>query len=278
VPERDQPTTRRALLVAAAGGAAALAAHAALPGAALANDPNDVTLGETKSAGATTGITSNAAAADVLSATALDPNTASGVVGSAAHGAGIRAHSSEVAGLIGTSMDTTGAAPLANTAATGVYGWAPTPADPNTFGTGVWGDSDDVGVYGSAGAVGVEGDGNYGVLGRGFGTGGAGVVGQAVDTNTFGVFAQGDNATKVALRVSGKASFSRSGRTAMAAGTYYKVIYLSGVTTGSLVFAVLQANRTGRWVRAVLPATGRFIVYLNTTLTATTYVAWFVLN
>jgi hypothetical protein len=278
VPENDQPTTRRALLVAAAGGAAALAARAAMPSAVLANDPNDVTLGETKPAIQTTGITSLGPAVDVFAATALDPNTGSAIVATAPHNAGIRAASAEVAGVYAISGNGAAARPVDETVATGLYGYTPTPADPNTFGTGVWGDSDDVGVYGSAGAVGVEGEGNYGVLGRGFGTGGAGVVGQAVDTSTFGVFAQGDNASRVALRVNGKASFSRSGRTLMAAGTYYKTIYLTGVTSGSLVFAVLTANRSGRWVRAVVPATARFIVYLNTTLTTATYVAWFVLN
>jgi hypothetical protein len=275
VPENDHPTTRRALLVAAAGGAAALAAHAAMPAAVLADDPDDLTLNADNLTTAETGVTN--ATADVNAFRATAGGTGAGLFGHSPGGPGALAKSDEVAGVYATSIDDAGA-PLANTAATGVYGWAPTPADPNTFGTGVWGDSDDVGVYGSAGAVGVEGDGNYGVLGRGFGTGGAGVVGQAVDTSTFGVFAQGDNATKIALRVSGKASFSRSGRTLMGAGTYYKVIYLSGVTTGSLVFAVLQANRSGRWVRAVVPATARFIVYLNTTLTSATYVAWFVLN
>ena len=50
------------------------------------------------------------------------------------------------------------------------------------------------------------------------------------------------------------------------------------VTSASRIFAVLHSNRSGRYVRAVVPTTGSFTVYLNTTVTSATYVAWFVIN
>jgi hypothetical protein len=274
----DRVTTRRSLLAAAAGGAAAIAARAAMPAPALAADPNDLVLNIDNPTSADTGVTNGTDDVDAFHANAS--GTGAGLAGTSASGPGVRAASTGGAGVYATGGDGTdpSPAPVADTGATGVYGFAPTPLDPNQFGVGVWGDSGDVGVQGTAGAVGVYGEGNYGVYGAGYLSGGAGVVGQAVDANTFGVIAQGDNSTRTALRVTGKASFSRSGRTAMAAGTYYKTIYLTGVSTSSLVFAVLTANRSGRWVRAVVPVTGRFVVYLNTTLTATTYVAWWVIN
>ena len=78
--------------------------------------------------------------------------------------------------------------------------------------------------------------------------------------------------------VRGKALFSRSGRTTIAAGQSTKKINLTGVTWSSLVFAVLRSNRSGRYVRAVVPTTGSFTIYLNTSVTSSTYVVWFVVN
>ena len=86
------------------------------------------------------------------------------------------------------------------------------------------------------------------------------------------------SATDVALDVRGKVKFSRSGRTNISAGQSSKLITLAGVTTGSKVFAVLHSNRSSRYVRAVVPATGRFRIYLNATVSSTTSVAWFVLD
>ena len=53
---------------------------------------------------------------------------------------------------------------------------------------------------------------------------------------------------------------------------------MAGVTTSSKVFAVLHSNRSGRYVRAVVVATGRFRIYLNASVSSTTSVAWFVLD
>ena len=72
--------------------------------------------------------------------------------------------------------------------------------------------------------------------------------------------------------------FSRSGRATIGAGKSSIRVNLAGVSANSRVFAVLHSNRSGRYVRAVVPTTGYFTIYLNTTVASSTYVAWFVLN
>ena len=78
--------------------------------------------------------------------------------------------------------------------------------------------------------------------------------------------------------VSGKVSLSRSGRRTMGKGTASTTISLAGVTSTSKVFAVLSTNEGGRWVRAVVPATNSFVIRLNTALTSSAVVSWFVLD
>jgi hypothetical protein len=236
----NAPRSRRALLTAAAGGAAAMAASAAMPLTAAAAPAPLLT--ETENAAiAQTSITQ---ATDAIVAFKAKTTTTG------------------AAGLVGSTGDETAISPT--TSFTGVYGWAPTVGDPDFFSTGIWGDSEDVGVYGS-GSAGVWGDGFVGVVGRGSAGG-------------IGVEAIGASATDVALAVFGKVRFSRSGRTTIGAGKSSLKVNLAGTTSSSRVFAVLHSNRSGRYVRAVVPTTGSFTVYLNTTVTAATYVAWFVIN
>jgi len=259
------PRSRRALLAAAAGGAAALAASAALPLTAAATDPYDLALSQVNVAGGTTQLDCIMLDADALVVNAANANTGSGVVASGAHAPGVRAYSGEQAALYALNGDQSHAATQAQTIVTGVYGWAPTAPDPTvSVGSGVWGDSDDVGVYGSGGT---------GV----YGYGGVGVVGESASTSA-GVLAVAKSATDLALDVRGKAHFSRSGRSNISAGASSKLINLAGVTSGSKVFALLHSNRSGRYVRAVVPATGRFRIYLNASVSSTTSVAWFVLD
>jgi hypothetical protein len=80
------------------------------------------------------------------------------------------------------------------------------------------------------------------------------------------------------LNVTGKAKFSRSGRTSIASGQYARKITMAGVTTSSYVIATLQTRRTGVYVHAVVPGTGYFYIYLNKAVTATTYVGYLVIN
>jgi hypothetical protein len=145
-------------------------------------------------------------------------------------------------------------------------------------------------LAGSSGSSGIgvggnsdSGPGVQGNSGTGFGVSGVSSTGVGVagdgSTSGTGVWATASvSGGGIALQVDGKVKFSRSGRTTMAAGTSSKTVSLPGITTGSLVFAVLGSNRSGRWVRAVVPATGSFKIYLNTTVPSSTYVSWFILN
>ena len=245
--EPNAPRSRRALLTAAAGGAAAVAASAAMPLTTLAADGDNVVLGAQNVSETETTITT----------TSADPVNAPQVA--------FKAYTvnADAAGVIGSTGDETNIG-TEFTAFTGVYGWSPTAGSPDGFGTGVWGDSEDVGVYGS-GVLGVWGDANIGVRGSG-GIGGVGVQ------------ALGASDTELALQVSGKVRFSRSGRATIGAGKSSVKVTRAGMTSSSRVFAVLHSNRAGRYVRAVVPTTGSFTVYLNTTVTSSTYVAWFAID
>jgi len=243
----NAPRSRRALLTAAAGGAAAVAATAAMPLTALAANGDAVLVGDAHTGTTETSITT----------TSADPVNAPQV--------SFKAHAvnADAAGLLGSAGDETNIG-TDFTAFTGVYGWSETANSDEIFATGVWGDSDDVGVYGT-GVIGAWGDGLIGVRG----TGGSGGV---------GVHAVGATPTDVGLAVSGKVTFSRSNKSTIGAGKSSLKVNLAGVTSSSRVFAVLHSNRSGRYVRAVVPTTGSFTIYLNTAVTSATYVAWFVLN
>ena len=284
--ENNKATTRRALLAAAAGGAAALAAQAAVPLAAQGHDPDDVALGATNAATAATeidatgaGVSAFVASSAAGSAVVATAAAGSAVVATSTGAVGINAHETDdlFAAVYAIGGDGTNAAAVGDTAATGIYGFTPTPADPTAFGSGVWGDSGDAGVVGTGG-LGVLGLGNFGVEGDGFGTGGTGVFGYAGGPGTIGVQAFAASTDRVALKVTGKAQFTRSGRATISAGASSKAITLAGVSTSSLVFAVLASNRSGRWVRAVVSAAGKFTIYLNTSVTSASYVFWWVLN
>jgi hypothetical protein len=234
------PRSRRALLAAAAGGAAALAASAALPLTAMAADGDPVLVGTPNPATATTGI---AATGEVF---------------------GLEGSSTGSAGIVGWSISANPDLATADGAYTGIYGWSPGSPIDAPAGVGVVGQSDDWGVFGN-GTVGVYGLGTYGVVGESLST-------------AAGVVASAKSPTDLALDVYGKVRFSRSGRASIASGHSTKVVSLAGVSSGSRVFALIHSNRSGRWVRAVVPTTGSFKIYLNGTVSSTTYVAWFVLN
>lgn len=246
------PRSRRALLAAAAGGAAALAASAALPMTTLAATGDPVVQGQDNQPNLKTSVTPSAADVDAFA------GAASGL------GFGITGSSTGGAGIVGWSISAPGLAP-ANGAYTGIFGWSPAGPVDGPVGVGVVGESDDWGVFGH-GYVGV------------YGYGPNGVVGESSSAASAGVTAYGLGANDLALDVVGKVRFSRSGRSSVAAGQSTKTVSLAGVTSSSRVFAVLHSNRSGRWVRAVVPTTGSFKIYLNTTVSSSTYVAWFVLN
>jgi hypothetical protein len=244
--------SRRALLAAAAGGAAALAAQAALPLTAAAANGEPLTLGTGNEA--TTATTLHQTTPDIASFWSNAAGLGFGLQGSSAAGAGI----------VGWSVTDEGAASSQQVTSTGVYGWAPSGSDEYPA-TGVWGDSEDFGVYGT---------GYFGVYGSGV----VGVTGQAETTSGPGVHALGATTSSPALKVTGKVSFNRSGRKLIAAGKTSVVVSLAGVTTSSKIFAVMSNNRTGRYVRAVVPGANQFTIYLNASYTSQSYLAWFVID
>jgi hypothetical protein len=242
--DANVPRSRRALLAAAAGSAAAVAASAALPLTAAAAPVNMQTEQDNPTI-AQTSVTQSAAGQVAFKARTSTPDRA---------------------GLLGSTGDETNIN-TDFTGFTGVYGWSSTANSDTSFGTGVWGDGEDVGAYGS-GSVGVRGDGFIGVVA-------AGQTGGGIGLRAWGGTGTG---LDVALEVFGKVKFSRSGRNTIGAGRSSIKINVVGVTSASRIFAVLHSNRSGRYVRAVVPTSGSFTVYLNTTVTSATYVAWFVIN
>ena len=256
--EELKPRSRRALLAAAAGAAGALAAHAAMPLAAMADDPNDVVMGVDNATVTTTSITFSGTDSSAFAGRATGAGTNYGSVGTSTSGAGV----------FGWSVSPPDPSWFQReyTSYTGVFGSSPSNPEVGALGTGVWGDSPDIGVYGS---------GSYGVYGRGF----YGVLGDAnSNANSVGVWAWAPTTAQVALQVTGKVKFSRSGRQSMSSGTRTRAVTLAGVTSTSKVFAVLATGEPGRWVRSVIPAAGKFTIYLNTTLTSSAVVSWFVLD
>jgi hypothetical protein len=235
----NAPRSRRALLAAAAGGAAAVAASAAMPLTAAAAPVNMQTEQDNPTV-AQTSVTQSAAGFVAFKA---------------------RTTNTDAAGVVGSTGDETDIDD--DTQFTGVYGFSQADAT-DGLGSGVWGSSPDTGVVGT-GSTGVLGLGASGVAGIG-------------DPGGIGVEAIGWTATDVALRVDGKVQFSRSGKSTIGTGKSSLKINLAGVSSGSRVFAVLHSNRSGRYVRAVVPTTGSFTIYLNTTVTSATFVAWFVIN
>jgi hypothetical protein len=261
-------STRRALLAGSLGALVAYVAHAlGRPLSARATDGDVIHVGDELSASSVTKITNTANNETVIEAVGLGGGVIGrgssegyyGVLGSNGSGDGVGGISAAGTGVFGSSSD-----------GVGVHGIS-------FSGPGVQGSStDNIGVHGdSAAGTGVYGAGERsGVFGES--TSGVGVSGRSL--NGTGMRAEAAGGT--ALRVDGKATFSRSGRLTLAAGQ--SSIAKTGLPLSrySLVLAVLQTNRAGIYVRAVVPSpsTSSFRVYLNAAVPGTTNVAWFVLN
>jgi hypothetical protein len=306
------PRTRRTIIMGAVGGLAAWAASAiGRPEPVHAHDPDDVALGDTNTGGHTTTIVCDGEPA--LEGHSLDVHGVIGRTDSTDAGKGVAGYASavnttgETWGVYGESASTGGTGVYGTSPGTGVSGSADSANGTGVSGSGgkygVWGQPGipaGIGVYGwggpSTGVIGYSGvidmgepppaaRPKTGVFGysdidsaavgvRGESTAGTGVRGQAT-SGTGGYFASTSGA---ALAVVGKATFSRSKRVTIGAGSSSLKVTLAGVTTSSLVFAVLHSNRAGVYVQAVVPASGSFTIYLNKAVTSATYVAYFVVN
>jgi hypothetical protein len=132
------------------------------------------------------------------------------------------------------------------------------------------------------GSVGVVGVGTVGLMGDGYPTDTAiyGFVGEAAAPDPRPNTAIHARATGsgVALRVDGKVQMDRSGRISVAAGKTSVAKSISGVTTSSIVIAVLQTVESGTWVRAAVPAAGKITVYFNRALPTSSVVGHLILN
>ena len=173
----------------------------------------------------------------------------------------------------------------------GVYGSASNSATPSVFvGTGVTGQSDaKTGVLGFTGTTAPAPAGYTGLYGVGVagGTAGRGVYGYApTGTGMQGQSASGTGVKAVAsdtgfaLRVLGKAGFTRSGKTVVTAGHSNVVKTSIALTSSSFVIATLQTNVAGLFIQAVVtnPAGSKFTIYLNKAPAVNVAVAWLVVN
>lgn len=88
-----------------------------------------------------------------------------------------------------------------------------------------------------------------------------------------GVHAEADSAG-TALKVTGKATFSRSGVITLAAGKSSTTKSVTGLTSGSLVFAVVRTGDGSAFVRKVRPSSGLFKIYMNKSVSRVTTVSW----
>jgi hypothetical protein len=298
--EADAPRSRRSVIAAALGGAGALIAASlgrAAPVAAANGDP--VLLGQ-----GTTSTENNASAVTVVNSSAdglrgisaastglAGLSTTPGAVDAAGHGTGV----------IGATGDGTDVSPGTNQ--TGVYGFA----DDSNAAAGVWGDTvQGTGVVGT-GAWGVYGTGDIGIVGDvegastgvyGFAgdqtivvppastavagvagvNGGVGVRGHATSGTAIGVWASSASVTQTALQVTGKVKLSRSGRVSVGSTSTSRKVTMVGVTSSSYVVATMQTNVSGLYVRAVVPTTGSFTIYLSKAPGKTVYVGYVVVN
>ena len=223
-----------------------------------------------------------------------------GVLVGVSSGAGVRGKS------MGSGTGQYGVEGIAQAGEAGVYGhnlgdtgigvWGQT----GGTGSGVYGEAKPkgIGVVGQGGPTGVSGDGfKYGVEGTSDAAGGTGVYGHSAgDTgigvwgendgvgsavyghalgNGVGMFGESANGTAVeakspsgtALRVDGKASFSRSGTVTISYPKQLATISGVPVTAKSLAFATLQQFLSCCYVAAVVPNLGgssnSFTIYLN---------------
>lgn len=220
-------------------------------------------------------------------------STGVAIAADSASGLALRATSSAGHGIRGRGQldGVIGESPGARSGVVGYSGSGAAPAGPGK--TGVYGeatqDTASRGVSGFALAgqgvrgeattgQGVQGIATTGQSVRGDTTGGTGVHGQA----TTGAGVRAVATTGLALDVSGRAAFSRSGRVTIKKGaSRIDVTVPGGMNSSAMAFATLQYLRTGVYVagaRPNWPSSGKLRIYLNKALASDTPVAWFVLG
>jgi hypothetical protein len=277
--------SRRAVLGAALGGAAAAAASGLIAASpALADTGDNAVLGQANTADAETSFENTTPTAPSLGGTSV---TGTGVVGTSTDATPtvdwtVESHKT---GMYGVAGDPTNA--ISNTDETGVYGFA----DVSTSSRGVFGESSKGTGVVALGDTGLFGIGYWGV----YATGRMGVVGDVYIDSTgvygfsgsvaaptapagVGVYARAGSTSQTALQVVGKVKLNRSGRASVSARHSTRTVTMSGVTTSSYVVATLQTNVSGLYVRAVVPASGSFKIYLSKSASKKVWVGFVVIN
>lgn len=255
------PQSRRAILAALGGGLAALIAQALgrpLPVRADHGQPGqDLLKNVTNSATATTRLSADLFASDVLE---VANNTGSGA------GTAIRGTTHGATGVRGETQDGTGVHGLAKSVGVGVRGesWSSDGVEGVGIGAGVYG----TGGYGVMGDVDVGGTGVYGFVGS---------QAAPLAPANVAVYASAPSAAHTALQVNGRARFSRANKTAVGVGYSSKRVNMAGVTVYSIILGTIQQNRPGYSLQAVVAGNGYFTIYLNKAVTTSPiWVAYFV--
>ena len=278
----DTPRSRRAILGAALGGLAATAAAAiGKPLPASATDNQALLLGQVnQSATKNTGIKSSggiALAAEATSGVAFyGKATGQAFYGETANPGGSavlgvnHAATGPASGVDGSSFAAGGIGAIGNSYAngTGVVGHSTNSSMDNVTAP------PKTGVYGKA----TQDTSSRGVFGQS--TAGHGVRGEA----TTGTGVSASATTGTALAVSGRATFSRSGRKSIAANkSYVDVSVPGGLAPTTLVVATLETYRAGVYVAAArknYPSAGIVRIQLNkvASTTSSTTVGWVAIN
>ena len=294
--------SRRAVLGAALGGAAAVAAQSlASPLTAAATSGDPALIGTANTGDATTSFENTDAGETSLKA--LHAGSGTGLEATSVTGPAITAISTDATprdpdlgpdpshrnGIYAAVGDTTGASTVTDEA--GVYGFA----DVSANSVGVVGESfQGVGLIGlgdtgvvafgptqgllSIGSWGAYGTGDVGLVGdvNSTGVGVYGFAGASAIPNPptgIGVYARAGSNSQLALRVQGRAKFSRSGRVSIRNAS--KTVTVSGISaSGTLVVATAQTDLAGVYVRSVVPANGSFKIHLSKKPSKSVSVGW----
>jgi hypothetical protein len=280
--------SRRVFLAAGLAAAAGAVAHAiGRPDLVRAANGDPVIAGQSVTASTTTTIHSTSfAALDIQADGANVDGVHSIVTGGGGNGVFGEADGASGVGVTGFSDSGTGVLGSSNIGV-GVYG-------SSSNATAVRGDSESNSLpaviarnnAGSTGLLGFSGDVTTPLPS---GRPDTGIEGYAVGfpgrpaSNAVGVFGHSAHGTGVfadagsggtALHVNGRATFSRSGRLTLSSGTSSMSKSVAGLTSTSLVFAVVQTGDSHAWVRKVAPASGKFTVFMNKAMTGSVVVAW----
>jgi len=177
------------------------------------------------------------------------------------------------------SLDGTGLSSTATTLiATGPAGGAAVNAQGFTFANTLSTTSGPIIGLAIAGSGSGSANGVLGQSGSGYGVQGSSGSGIGVFGNsTSGTGVDASSSSGLALKVTGKTQFSRSGLGQVASGNSSKVVSVTDMTTDSLVLVTLQKFVAGVYIVAAVPKAGKFTVYLNQNAPSSMKFSWFVI-